>query len=160
MLKFNNFADVLEVAVRIERQGVDFYNKLYSGIETPQAKEAFSFLAAQEEKHAGVFRQILEKVADYDPLFNYPGEYGLFIEGVASRLLDKIEKAKSSLPAGNENEVLDIGIEFETETILFYLEIKSESKLNPKNDRALQKIIDEERSHWQKLTLLKNKLKV
>ena len=93
MLKFNNFADVLEVAVRIERQGVDFYNKLSSGMATPQAKDAFAFLAAQEEKHAGVFRQILEKVADYDPRFNYPGEYGLFIEGVASRLLDSMEKA-------------------------------------------------------------------
>jgi rubrerythrin len=159
MLKFNNFADVLEVAVRIERQGSDFYNKLSSRTETPQAKDAFSFLAAEEEKHAGVFRQILEKVADYEPRFNYPGEYGLFIEGVASRLLDRIEKAEGSLPAGNENEVLDIGIEFETETILFYLEIKSESNLHPKDDSTLQKIIDEERSHWQKLILLKNKLK-
>ena len=65
----------------------------------------------------------------------------------------------SSPAAGNENEVLDIGIEFETETILFYLEIKSESNLNSKDDSTLQKIIDEERSHWQKLVLLKNKLK-
>ena len=64
-----------------------------------------------------------------------------------------------SLPAGNENEVLDIGIEFEKETILFYLEIKSENKLSPKEDKVLQKVIDEERSHWQKLISLKNKLK-
>jgi rubrerythrin len=159
MLKFKNFSDVLEVAVRIERQGADFYNKLSSSPETPQVKDVFSFLASQEEKHAGVFRQILEEVADYSPRFNYPGEYGLFIEGVASRLLDKIEKAVVSLPAGNENEVLDIGIEFEKETILFYLEIKSENKLSPKEDKALQKVIDEERSHWQKLISLKNKLK-
>jgi rubrerythrin len=92
MLKFKNFADVLEVAVRIERQGADFYNKLSSKLKMSQAKDAFSFLAAQEEKHAGVFRQMLEKVIDNAPRFNYPGEYGLFIEGVASRLLDKIER--------------------------------------------------------------------
>ena len=65
----------------------------------------------------------------------------------------------AALPAGNENEVLDIGIEFETGTILFYLEIKSESKLSTKDDQALQMVIDEERSHWQKLILMKNKLK-
>ena len=65
----------------------------------------------------------------------------------------------AALPAGNENEVLDIGIEFEKETILFYLEIKSENKLSPKEDKVLQKVIDEERSHWQKLISLKNKLK-
>ncbi|HNZ64332.1 MAG TPA: ferritin family protein [Smithella sp.] len=159
MFKFKNFPDVLEVAVRIERHGADFYNKLSSRLETPPAKDVFSFLAAQEEKHAGVLRQILEKVADYAPRFNYPGEYGLFIEGVASSLLDKIEKAMVSLPTGNENEILDIGIEFEKETILFYQEIKSESKLSQKEDKVLQKVIDGERSHWQKLISLKNKLK-
>ena len=158
MLKFNNFADIFEVAVRIERQGTDLYNKLSSRLETPQAIDAFSFLAAQEEKHAGVFRKMLEKVADYAPRFSYPGEYGSFIEGVASRLLDKIEKATVSLPAGNENEVLDIGIEFEKETILFYQEIKSEGKLGREEYKMLQKVIDEERSHWQKLISLKNKL--
>jgi rubrerythrin len=159
MLKFKNFTDVLEIAVRIERQGTDFYNKLSSKMKIPQAKDAFSFLAAQEEKHAGIFRQILEKVADYNPRFNYPGEYGLFIDGVASRLLNKIEKEIVSLPANNENEVLDIGIELEKETILFYQEIKSESKLKREEDKVLQIVIDEERSHWQKLISLKNKLK-
>ena len=39
------------------------------------------------------------------------------------------------------------------------LEIKSENKLSPKEDKVLQKVIDEERSHWQKLISLKNKLK-
>lgn len=159
MFKFKNFSDVLEVAVRIERHGADFYNKLSSGLVTPPAKDVFSFLATQEEKHAGVFRKILEKVADYAPRFNYPGEYGLFIEEVASSLLDKIEKAMVSLPTGNENEILDIGIEFEKETILFYQEIKYESKLSQKEDKVLQKVIDGERSHWQKLISLKNKLK-
>jgi rubrerythrin len=159
MAKFVNFADVLEVAVRIERQGTDFYNKLSARLKSSQAKDAFSFLAAEEEKHAGIFRQMLQRVADYAPRFNYPGEYGLFIEEVASRLLDKTEKEMALLPADNENDVLNIGIELEKETILFYLEIKSESKLNQEESNILQAVIDEERLHWQKLLSLKNKLK-
>ncbi len=58
-----------------------------------------------------------------------------------------------------ENAALDTGIELEKETILFYLEIKSEGRLKPKEEKALQKVIDEERSHWQKFISLKNKLK-
>ena len=159
MHKFKNIADVLEIAVRIERQGADFYNKLSSKMKISQAKDAFSFLAAEEEKHAGVFRQILEEVADYNPRFNYPGEYGLVIDGVASRLLNKIEKEIVSLPAANDNDLLDIGIELEKETILFYQQIKSESKLKREEDKVLQKVIDVERSHWQKLVSLKDSLK-
>jgi rubrerythrin len=159
MLEFKKFADVLETAVRIERQGIEFYNKLGSFVRSPQAKTVFSFLAAEEEKHAGVFRQMLQKVAEYLPRFDYPGEYGLFIEDVASHFLDKIEKAILSLPAADENEALDVGIELEKETILFYLEIKTESKLSPKEEKVLQKIIDEERAHWRKLVSLKSKTK-
>jgi len=159
MLKVKNFADVLEVAVRIERKGGEFYNKLTSFVRSPEANAVFSYLAAEEEKHAGLFRQLLQKIAEYPPRYNYPGEYGLFIEGVASRFLDKAEKGVLSLTAANENDALDIGIELEKESILFYLEIKTESKLSPKEDKILQKIIDEERSHWRKLFSLKNKIK-
>lgn len=159
MFKFNNFADVLEVAVRIERQGTDLYNKLSALHQSSLAKDVFSFLAAEEEKHAGIFRKMLQKAADYTPRFNYPGEYGLFIEEVASRILDEIEKEISSLPADRENDVLDIGMELEKETILFYMEIKSESKLSQEESEMLQDVIDEERLHWQKLLSLKNKLK-
>ena len=157
-MEFKKIADVLETSVRIERQGIEFYNKLASFVRSPEAQDLFSFLAAEEEKHAGVFRQMLQKVAEYSPRFNYPGEYGLFIEGVASRLLNKIEKDILSLPAGNENDALDVGIEFEKGSILFYMEIKTESKLSPKEEKILQNIIDEERSHWRKLVMQKNKI--
>ncbi|MGP8154418.1 MAG: ferritin family protein [Smithella sp.] len=60
MLEFKKFADVLEVAVRIERQGADLYNKLSGRLKSTQAKDVFSFLAAEEEKHAGVFRKMLQ----------------------------------------------------------------------------------------------------
>ena len=156
---FKNFADLLEVAVRIERQGIDFYNRLSTTIDSSQAKDVFSFLAAEEEKHSGVFRMMLEKTADYAPRFNYPGEYGLFIDGVASRLLEKVRKVIGSLPSRNINEALDMGIEFEKESILFYTELKLEGGLDKANMETLQEIIDEERKHWLKLISLEDKLK-
>lgn len=56
MSVFKDFSDVLEVAVRVERLGIELYKKLYDTVESPHAKSTFSFLAAEEEKHAGTFR--------------------------------------------------------------------------------------------------------
>ena len=65
MSEFKRFADVIEVAVRIERQGIQLYQKLRERISSPAVKDVFSFLAAEEEKHLGLFREMLDKVADY-----------------------------------------------------------------------------------------------
>lgn len=158
MSEFKKVVDVLEVAVRIERQGSEFYNKLYNTVTTSETKDVFSFLAAEEEKHSGVFRKMLEKVADYHPRFNYPGEYGLFIDGVASYLLEKIEKKINLISSQNIDEAIDLGIELEKETILFYSELKAESQFDASDQKNLEKIIDEERSHWRKLINFKNKI--
>lgn len=158
MSTFKDFTDVLEVAVRVERLGIELYRKLYETVESPQAKSTFSFLAAEEEKHAGTFRRLLDEKADYTPRFDYPGEYGLFLNEYAASIVRKVEKAGSLMEKTTINEALEMGIEFEKETILFYYELKNEGDMG-KNSDTLWKIIDEERSHWRKLTQLKDTLK-
>jgi rubrerythrin len=49
MSALKSIADVLEVAIRIERQGITFYKKLYDLATSPQARDAFAVLAAEEE---------------------------------------------------------------------------------------------------------------
>ncbi len=158
MSLFKDFNDVLEVAVRVERLGIALYKKLHDTVESPQAKSTFSFLAAEEEKHAGTFRKLLEESAPYTPRFEYPGEYGLFLNDYAASIVGKVEKAGSSMAKVTINEALEMGIEFEKETILFYYELKSEGDFG-ENAETLWKIIDEERSHWRKLVSLKDTLK-
>ncbi|MGD9014457.1 MAG: ferritin family protein [Candidatus Omnitrophota bacterium] len=157
MSEFKRVIDVLEAAVRIERKGVEFYNQLYAVTESSQAKDVFSFLAAEEEKHLGIFREMLEQVTDYQPRYDYPGEYGLFIQGIAVNLFASIEKAEQLLTAKNINQVLDIGIEIEKQTIQFYSELIGQFDLKQK--KILQKVIDQEESHQQKLVFLKSKVK-
>lgn len=72
--------------------------------------------------------------------------------------MGKVEKAGSLMAKITINEALEMGIEFEKESILFYYELKAEGDFD-KNTETLQKIIDEERSHWRKLVSLKDTLK-
>jgi rubrerythrin len=147
MGEFKRAVDALEAAIRIERKGVEFYNKLSSAAKSPQAKDAFSFLAAEEERHLGVFRDMLEKAADYQPRYNYPGEYGMFIESAASGIFEKAQKAEGFLAAQDINASIEAGIEIEKETIAFYSEIMEQ--FDSGNKQLLQGVIKEEESHWQ-----------
>ncbi len=159
MSHFKEFVDVLEVAVRIERKGLELYKRLYDTLQSPEAKGAFAVLAAEEERHAGTFRTMLGKIADYTPRYDYPGEYGMFLNEYAASILEKAEKSYAQLDPADFNAALDMGIMLEKETILFYLEIKEEG-FGKENAEVLQQIINEERSHWKKLLALKKAVKL
>jgi len=159
MAEFNKVSDILEVAVRIERIGLDFYKTL-SGIATnSQAKDAFSFLAAEEEKHIGVFRKLLEKSADYTVRLQYPGEYELYLEGVASRnvFIQQKMQDKKIIAAVDVSEAIEVGMDFETQSILFYSEFLNSFKGD--DQKCLNEVIKEEKGHFAKLVNLKDKIK-
>ena len=126
MPNFKSIADIIEVAIRIERQGIDFYKKLHDKASSPQARDAFFVLAAEEGMHAGIFRKILADAVDYTPRYDYPGEYGMFLNECAAAVLKKVAGEMASLSTGSIPEALAMGIEFEKESILFYLEFLEE----------------------------------
>src|SRR3989338_10996647 len=113
MVKIEKISDLLEVAVRIERSGMDFYKALSNNATDPNARDTFSFLAAEEEKHIGVFRKMLDKVADYSPRLNYPGEYELFLQGIANRSVATLQKAqdKKILESKNISQAIDVALD-------------------------------------------------
>ena len=153
---FKKIQDVLEVAVLIERGGIDFYNCLRDKLESPKARDVFSFLAAEEEKHAGTFRKMLEKKADYVPRYEYPGEYGKFLELMATVVIKKAAESLRSADILTDIQALEAGISMEKETILFYRELLDNPDLQDKD--TLKNIIGEEKMHWQKLEALKGNI--
>jgi len=160
MSDFKSIADIIEVAIRIERQGIDFYKKLHDQSSSPQARDTFFVLAAEEEMHAGVFRKILADAVDYTPRFDYPGEYGMFLNGCATAVLKKVAGGMASLSAGSISEALAMGIEFEKESILFYLELLEEGAFTEEKHSAIKQLINEERLHLKRLFALKKIMKL
>ena len=159
MAKIEKLSDLLEIAVRIERNGLDFYKALTHSAENPAAKDTFSFLAAEEEKHIGVFRKMLEKVAEYTPRFTYPGEYELYLEGVASRSVFTEGKMqdKKITSCQNISQAVEVAMDFESQSILFYNELLGSFKGTAK--KYLDEVIKEEKGHFAKLAEMKDRLK-
>jgi rubrerythrin len=155
-MDFKRIEDVLEVAVRIERSGVEFYRVAGSMAHDPLIKDAMNILAAEEEKHIGIFRSLLDNIADYNPRFEYPGEYETFISGVAQRVINGSQRAEEFLKAKDLNSALNAAISLEMDAIMFYNEISLEFADKKARDIIYQ-IINEEKDHWARLAALKKK---
>ncbi len=158
MAKLQNITDILEVAVRIERNGVEFYKKLHEITKAADAKEVFSFLAAEEEKHVGVFRQMLDDIDSYSPRLKYPGEYELYLDGIATRGVAVYQEAMDALAAGDFTQAVNIGIDLEMESIVFYSELKE--RLGSEPTKMLDAVIQEEKTHLSKLEGIRYTMKL
>jgi rubrerythrin len=153
-----NIEDVFEVAVRIERNSVRFYTELAEKSSGNTARDAFSVLAAEEEKHLGVFRAMLEKAVDYVPRFKYPGRYEAYLRDEAFIAVPSIKAAEGALSAKDLAGVLGVAVKLETETIRFYTDLLAEFADTQK--QAIESIINEEKSHLKRLDEFKSGLKL
>lgn len=145
-------SDVLEVAVRIERHAVALYRQLSRAAPSPQAREVFSYLAAEEEKHLGVFRGILDRSAGYVPRYAYPGEYELFLDAVAHHTLAGVARPAEAIAAATLEEAVRAGIDLEMGAIVFYGELAS---LFADEERGpIDEVIRQEKGHLAKLSAI------
>jgi rubrerythrin len=145
-------SDILEVAVRIERQATALYRALARTAVSPGAQDVFAFLAAEEEKHLGVFRDLLDRAADYLPRYEYPGEYELFLDGVAHRTLAGALRSPEALKAATLDEAVAAGIDLELGAIVFYGELAA--LFDEKQRGPIDEIIRQEKGHLGRLRAL------
>jgi rubrerythrin len=151
-------SEVIELGIQIEKNGRDFYNTLLKQSDSPKAKEVFSFLAAEEERHIKVFEAILSKVSKYEPAGLDSDDYYAYMNSLASEHIftQKDKGAEVAKSIKTDKEAIDKGIRFEEDSIIFYEGMK---KVVPAND---QKIIDElirqEQIHLKQLIDLKAKI--
>ncbi len=153
---FREPSEMLEIAIRIEREGIKFYTALSESVLSNAARDLFSFLAAEEEKHLGILRQILDQSADYTPQLSYPGEFGLFIEEFAAMAIRTFQTTDIRDHIKDYAEAIALGLQVEMETMLFYNELRD--KFPKEREDTVNNIIEEERSHILELKTLREKL--
>lgn len=149
MIRFDTVSDIFEVAVRLERHSVELYAKLLRSVGTSGARDVFSALAAEEEKHLGQFRVLLEEAAGYEPRYVYPGEYELFIDGTAQRALESFCDVKRASSVRTPLEALALALDMEKAKIAFYSEVAVQ--FSEKDRSTIERLISEERSHEERI---------
>ena len=150
--------EVLEFAVKLEENGIKFYTEFAEKAQQEIVNKIFLFLANEEKKHLKEFERMVSTAAEE----NRPA----LSEGTTQELLNAY--AKAFFPgeeAAEEKPIKDLspleatslGIKTEQYSISYYQKIKS---LAPQRDhRSIDRILREERQHYEKLTELKEKLR-
>jgi len=142
----NSAETAINFAITLEQKGRDFYTNFYDRIDDAKAKTLFSFLAAEEEKHLGIYRQLLQTAnKDAFQQVELVGEYGKFIDFLCSEITDQLTPTDNmSLP-----EYVEMALTLEKNTLMAFNEIKTMFKGEEKN--IIKKICDEEKNHILKI---------
>ena len=144
-------SDIVEVAIRIEENGINFYKFAEQIAKKEEEKKLFAQLAQAEVAHKKTFEKLLAGMGESNEPESYEGEYSvylrsyvdnnlIFTKDVMDKQLAKIKDTKSAL---------DFAIQRELDSILYYHEIK---KLVPAGQHEA---IEEERKHFLSLTAMK-----
>ena len=146
--------EVIEQAVQTEKLGYQFYTAMASKFEDESSlKELFETLASKEIEHEKTFMGLLEKIAD-ESLENWDEASQYLRAIVESEFFLGKNKALPSLDhLKSAGDAVHFAMEFEKETILYFLGLKDSVK-----DRIVEQIIDEEKSHIRWLSDLKKTL--
>ena len=144
-------SEVLQIAIRIEENGEKIYRQFSRTLEDSNVKAAFDYLAGEEIKHKKIFEEMMSKIEDYEPAESYPGEYSSYLRAYADNIIFTHENLDSKLgEVKNALTAIEFAIRREIDSMLYYLEMKN---FIPKSQQdSLYKVIDEERTHYLKLT--------
>jgi rubrerythrin len=150
--------ELIDIAIGIERNGASFYHSVAESAESEVAKGVYQYLADEERKHIEVFQRMLGSVSDYRPPETYTEEYDLYLRAlINSRVFTDDQTAyEMAQRVTGDAEAIQIALGAEKDSILFYSEMRD--LVRRRDRKAVDKIIEEERSHLRQLSDLKNSL--
>ena len=150
--------ELINVAVGIERRGIAFYDVLARSTQNAKAREIFQYLVGMERGHIQVFQGMLDEADKYELPEAYAGEYGAYLQALVDSAVFTDDTVTSELATQSEDDIaaIELGISAEKDSILFYYETRGimPQKVVP----VINRIINEEKTHLQQLSLIKKKL--
>ena len=150
-----SLAEVLQFAVTIEENGVNFYAGYADSLSDDKSKDVFTMLADEERKHASFFKNLLDASEKLKEPTSYPDQYFAYLQAYAEDLVFSDRAKKELENVVDDVTALDFGIRREMDSILYYQEVKG--FVPGDTSKSIDDIIDEERRHFTMLSQLKQK---
>ncbi len=145
-----NADEIFEMALQIERNGVQFYCRAAEKTDDPDHRVLLADLADMERCHEAVFAEMKEEFSkkEKEPAaFDPAGEAVLYLQALANM---RVFFEKKIDPTSME-EILKSAIDAEKDSIIFYLGMRDLVPEKNGKDR-IEAIIGEEKKHIQLLS--------
>lgn len=151
-------SEVVTMAIEIEKNGLDFYNAMAVKTGDEKAKELYTFLAGEEVRHKITFQKMLDSLPKAELSAAEEEEYNNYLGALTSSRVFRTDIDTDELVAqiGSDIAAIDMAIEAEKDSILFYYELMDQAFDEDRGE--IENIIKEEKSHYTKLVALKGQM--
>ena len=161
-----NANEVFQMAIEIEENGRLFYQKARELVEDPDVKNLFSDLEQREVEHREKFKDLkseLPESARESTVWDPQGEINQYLKMAADmhvfRAATPLEEQLAQV--SNAEEALKLAIQFEKDSILFFLLMQDETEKG-KGKELISQLTNEEKAHLRLLSkelvrVMKNK---
>lgn len=153
--------DMFKMAIRIEENGARFYRKAAKQQSDAKNQEMLEKLGVMEDQHIRTFEKMRGSMTEAEKtntVFDPQGEASLYLVAMADSHKGEGNPSVADALTGEESiaEIIDIAIDLEKESILFYLGLKDLVPPEYGQDK-LDTIINEERRHIIQLNGIRKK---
>lgn len=149
-----NIETLFDFAIRLEEMGEKFFLEWAEKTENEELRAFFKLMAEEENKHKKTFETLKEKAnVIKDKNVQIQDEYSDYIKSFSNTILSNekemktVETLQSAIQLAKKQEV-DAQLFFSL--IMVYV---SDDHMN-----VVQKLVEEEREHFKKLSILENKI--
>ena len=152
-----NANEIFQIAIDIEENGKRFYEKAIDLVDNPDVKALLASLAQEEVEHLKRFAELkaqLPKAAAEDTIWDPEHEMNQYLQMMAD-----MNVFRSNLDLGevlssvkNLEDVLRLGIQFEKDSIVFYITIQDATE-EKKGREFIGQLVNEEKKHLRRLSL-------
>ena len=152
--------EIFEMAEQIERNGAEYYREAAQNAPDKDIKQMLLSMAAMEDGHLETFKEMRKELSgrEKEPISFDPDNQGaMYLQAMADARGMEGRISPTKKLTGNEsiNQVLDIAINSEKDSVVFYLNLKDLVPVRAGREK-IEEIILEELSH---ITSLLSKLK-
>jgi rubrerythrin len=157
---FFNPDEILEMAEQIERNGARFYRQAAQGAQDVGIRELLQGLAAMEDGHEKLFANMRANLKKEEIDFNADEQASSYLNAWADGHVfdiksDPVTRIKDQK---NMEGILNVAIDLEKESIVFYLGMQNGVNNKTYRDR-IEEIIKEEMKHIVSLSTKLSSLK-
>ncbi len=155
-----NANEIFEMAEEIERNGAKFYRQAAENAADKETKQMLLDMAVMEDGHLRTFEEMRKQLSGQEKgwaVFDPDNQSVLYLQAMADARGYEGKITPTKELTGNETtkEIIEIALNSENESTVFYLSLKALVPVNAGRDKV-EVIIIEELSH---ITALLKKLK-